>query len=171
MEENKKDMLAEEAQSVETSASDVSQLHGEYKLLVLLFVIGAALCYEAMDVKGIVQGVSSGPGSIPQLVTILLLLLIGVEACSLFRKGYKEGSGREMLDLLFDKDVITLLVTVVAYGLLIETFGFVITSTVYLFVTMYLLDRKQPLKKLLISVGTVAVLYLIFSTIFQVVLP
>jgi hypothetical protein len=36
---------------------------------------------------------------------------------------------------------------------------------------MYLLDPKQLLLKAIISAGTVAALYLVFSTLFQVVLP
>ena len=160
-----------DAKEKEAAAGAQPEQSGELKLLLFLFVIGAALFYEALDVKGIFQGVSSGPGSIPQLVSALLLALIGLEAFSLLRRGYREGGVREMLHLLFDRDVITLLVTVTAYGLLIETLGFVVTSTAFLFATMYLLDRKEAVKKLVISVSTVAVLYFIFSTVFQVVLP
>jgi hypothetical protein len=36
---------------------------------------------------------------------------------------------------------------------------------------MYLLEPKKLLLKVIVSAGTLAVLYLIFSTLFQVVLP
>ena len=165
--------MEEKERVVNTAAPTEGQaeLRGELKLLVFLFVFGAALFYEALAVNGIFQGISSGPGSLPQLVSALLLALICFEGLALVRRGYREGSLKEMLAFLFDREVMTLLVMVAAYGMFIERLGFVVTSTVFLFVTMYLLDRKQPVEKLLIAVGAVAVLYLIFSTIFQVVLP
>lgn len=144
---------------------------GELKMLALLFVIGAALFADALRSPGFFQGVSAGPGSMPQLVSGALILMVLGLVVSALRKGYKEGSLSDLVHYLFDKEVIILLITVGVYGLVIELVGFIPSTIVFLVVTMYLLDRKQLIRKIIISAGTLAVLYLIFSTLFQVVLP
>ncbi|MBB1074164.1 tripartite tricarboxylate transporter TctB family protein [Rhodoferax sp. 4810] len=144
---------------------------GEYKMLVLLMVICGALFYDSLRSPGLAQGVSSGPGSIPQLVAGALVLMVIVLAIQCFRRGYKEGTWAEAVHYLFDKEVVVLLSTIAVYGLVIETIHFVPATFLFLVATMYLLERKHLLLKIAISAGTVGVLYLIFSTLFQVVLP
>lgn len=144
---------------------------GEFKMLVLLFCIGAALFVDSLRVKGIFEGASAGPGSIPQMVSLGIILMVLGIGITLFRQGYKEGSFKDVIHYLFDKEVVMLLITVSLYGLLVEPLGFIASTIIFLVSTMYLLDRKQLVKKIIISVATVAVLVLIFSTFFQVVLP
>jgi len=144
---------------------------GELKMLALLFVICVALFGDSLRSPGVFQGVSAGPGSIPQLVAGALILMVTGLVISHLRKGYKEGSFGDLVHYLFDKEVVLLIITVSIYGLIIEPIGFVPATILFLVGTMFLLDRKQLVKKLLISVLTVGVLYLIFSTLFQVVLP
>ena len=152
-------------------ANEKASAKGEFKMLALLFVMFAALFIDSLQVEGIFQGRSSGPGGIPQIVCFLMLILVGVQTASLYKQGYKEGTFSELIHYLFDKDVVILLVMVVFYGALVETLHFIPTTILFLATTMYLLERTNLIKKILISVSTVAVLVLIFSTIFQVVLP
>jgi putative tricarboxylic transport membrane protein len=144
---------------------------GEIKMLVLLFCIGAALFVDSLRVKGIFEGASAGPGSIPQMVSLAIILMVVGIGVTLYRQGYKEGSIKDVILYLFDREVVMLLITVSLYGVLVEPLGFVASTIIFLVSTMYLLDRKQLVKKVIISVATVAVLVLIFSTFFQVVLP
>ena len=144
---------------------------GEYKMLALLMIICGALLYDSLRSPGLAQGVSSGPGSIPQLVAGALVLMVVALAIQCLVRGYKEGSWAETVHYLFDKEVVTLLSTLAVYGLVIETIHFVPATFLFLVATMYLLERKQVLLKIAVSAGTVGVLYLIFSTLFQVVLP
>lgn len=144
---------------------------GEFKMLVLLLLISGALFWDSLRVKGIVDGVSAGPGSIPQMVSLGMIVMILGIGVTLVRQGYKEGSLKDAVHYLFDKEVVMLLITVALYGILVEPLGFIASTIIFLVSTMYLLDRKQIVKKIIISVATVAVLVLIFSTFFQVVLP
>ena len=144
---------------------------GEYKMLALLMIICGALFYDSLRSPGLAQGESSGPGSIPQLVAGALVLMVIALAIQCFKRGYKEGSFAEAVHYLFDREVVVLLGTIAVYGLVIETIHFVPATFLFLVATMYLLERKQLLLKIAVSAGTVGVLYLIFSTLFQVVLP
>ena len=144
---------------------------GEFKMMVLLLVICVALFVDSLRSPGIFQGHSAGPGSIPQLVTGALVVMIIALAIQFLRKNYREGSFGDLLHHLFDKQVIFLLTTLIVYGLIVETIHFVPATFLFLVATMYLLDPRKLLLKVIVSAGTLAVLYLIFSTLFQVVLP
>ena len=144
---------------------------GEYKMMLVLFVICLALFVDSLHSPGIFQGHSAGPGSIPQLVTGALLLMLVALAIQFARNGYREGSLGDLLHHLFDRQVIFLLATLTIYGFVVETIHFVPATFLFLVATMYLLEPKKLLLKVIVSAGTLAVLYLIFSTLFQVVLP
>jgi hypothetical protein len=144
---------------------------GEYKMMLVLLIICGALFVDSLRSPGVFQGQSAGPGSIPQLVALsLVLMLIGL-AIQFIRRGYREGSFGDLMHHLFDKEVVILLTTLTIYGFIVETIHFVPATFLFLVATMYLLDPKQLLLKVIVSGATLGVLYLIFSTLFQVVLP
>ena len=154
-----------------TIVADHERPKGEYKMMLLLFIICLALFVDSLKSEGLFQGHSAGPGSIPQLVGAVTLLMIVGLAIQFLRKGYKEGTFVDLMHHLFDRDVVILLVTLTIYGFIVETIHFVPATFLFLVATMYLLDPKKLLLKIAVSAGTLAVLYLIFSTLFRVVLP
>ncbi len=150
---------------------DHARPKGEYKMMLVLLVICGALFVDSLRSPGFFQGHSAGPGSIPQLVAGALVLMIVGLAIQFARKGYREGTFGDLLHHLFDKDVVILLTTLTLYGFVVETIHFVPATFLFLVGTMYLLDPRKLIAKVIISAGTLAMLYLIFSTLFQVVLP
>ena len=161
----------EASEMSETPPAEKLAPKGEYKMLALLLIIGLALFIDSLRSPGLFQGVSSGPGSIPQLVAGALVLMVLALAVQGIRRGYREGSLRECAHYLFDKDVVILLISVSIYGLVVETLHFVPATFLFLVSTMFLFDRRQLLLKIAVSAGTVGALHLIFSQLFQVVLP
>jgi hypothetical protein len=140
-------------------------------MLAFLLVVCIALFVDSLRSPGVFQGISNGPGSIPQIVTGSLVLMLGYLVVQLVAKRYKEGSIKDAVLYLFNKDVVVLLSTLIVYGLVLELIHFIPATFIFLVATMYLLDPKKLMQKAVISAGTLAVLYLIFSTLFQVVLP
>jgi Tripartite tricarboxylate transporter TctB family len=156
---------------IEAPTPEQARPKGEYKMMALLFVISAALFVDSLRSPGLFQGHSAGPGSIPQLVAGALVLMVIGLAMQFLKRGYKEGTLADLLHHLFDKEVVILLTTLTIYGFVVETIHFVPATFLFLVGTMYLLEPKKLLLKVIVSAGTLAVLYLIFSTLFQVVLP
>jgi hypothetical protein len=144
---------------------------GEYKIMLVLFVICVALFADSLRSEGVFQGQSAGPGSIPQLVGAATILIIAALAVQLFRRGYEEGSFADFAHHLFNREVVILLITLTIYGFIVETLHFVPATFLFLVVTMYLLEPRKLLLKIAVSAGTLAGLYFIFSTLFRVVLP
>jgi hypothetical protein len=158
-----------------TVVADHSRPKGEYKMMILLLIICVALFVDSLRSEGIFQGHSAGPGSIPPNVfpwgsEYPILMILGL-AIQFFRQGYKEGSLKDLAHHLFDREVVILMVTLTIYGFIVEAIHFVPATFLFLVTTMYLLDPKKFWLKVLVSAGTLAALYLIFSTLFRVVLP
>ncbi len=154
-----------------TVVPDHEKPKGEYKMMLVLFIIVVALFADSLKSEGFFQGVNAGPGSIPQLIGACTILMILGTAIQYFRKGYKEGTFADLARHLFDREVVILLITLAIYGFILEPLHFVPATFLFLVSTMYLLERKNLFMKILVSAGVLGVLYLIFSTLFQVVLP
>jgi hypothetical protein len=167
----KKGAIMTEHAKDESASIGHARPKGEYKMMLVLLAICAALFVDSLNSEGVFQGQSAGPGSIPQLVGAVTLLMILGLAIQFFRQGYKEGTFAELMRHLFDRDVVILLVTLTIYGFIIEIIHFVPATFLFLVTTMYLLDPKKLLLKIAVSAGTLGGLYLIFSTLFRVVLP
>lgn len=154
-----------------STVPDPERPKGEYKMMLLLFVICVALFADSLRSEGIFQGHSAGPGSVPQLIGGALILMIAGLAIQFARSGYREGRFADLLHHLFARDVVVLLTTLTIYAFVLETLTFVPATFLFLVGTMYLLEPKKLLLKVAVSAGTLAILYLIFSTLFRVVLP
>ena len=144
---------------------------GEYKMMALLLIICGALFIDSLRSPGVFQGHSAGPGSIPQIVAGSLVVMLVVLAIQYLKRGYKDGSFGDLIHYLFEREVVILLTTLTIYAFIVETIHFVPATFLFLVGTMWLLDPKKLLQKVIISAGTLGLLYLIFSTLFQVVLP
>ena len=137
---------------------DHARPKGEYKMMLVLFAICGALFVDSLRSPGFFQGQSAGPGSIPQLVAGALVLMIVALAIQFARRGYREGTFGDLLHHLFDKDVAILLTTLTLYGFVVETIHFVPATFLFLVGTMYLLDPRKLIAKVIISAGTLALL-------------
>lgn len=64
-----------------------------------------------------------------------------------------------------------LLILLIVYSALLSTFGFYLTSAVYLPLGMVLLGERKPLRITLTSTGTLLFVYLVFAKLLEVPLP
>lgn len=172
--EIKADAENQEKKNAEVRASSESaprHAPGEIWLLGLMFLITLALFLDSLKLKGIFTGLTN-PNSLPQLFLLVMFFLIILVTCGLlFRDKFRERGLKEVARYLVSRDVVILLIMVLAYVVLLPFAHFAATSLIFLFGTMYFLDRKRPFKKLLISAGVVATVLLIFHYLMQVVLP
>ena len=150
---------------------DHARPKGEYKMMLVLFVICLALFVDSLRSPGIFQGAQRRAGQHSATRHRGAAADDRRPRDPVRRKNYREGSFGDLLHHLFDKHVVFLLATLTVYGLVVETIHFVPATFLFLVATMYLLEPRKLLLKVIVSAGTLGVLYLIFSTLFQVVLP
>lgn len=144
---------------------------GEHLVIILIFIITGGFLYESIGLTGIIQGQHSGIGSLPQIITIIVIILNGFLLLQYLKGKKKNMNFKNIIYHVFPKEVIILIMLVISYALLIEKLHFRITTLLFLWIGMVSLDKKRPILKLIIALGVLASLLLIFSTIFKVLLP
>lgn len=130
-----------------------------------------------------------GPGSFPSVLSALCFLLCIVWLIDLLlnkkkRKSQEQttvssqkqqGIVNKILSLWHDSQVrnlsIIVVLTVLYILVLIKTIGFVISTVVFLFTTIFLFYEKKWLTALIVSFVTTGVVYLLFTYIFHLPLP
>jgi len=144
---------------------------GEYLILIFILIAGIAFFSEAINLKGIIQGETSGMGAFPQIITSIIISLTLLEIIKLYRSNYKQGKFSDLIAYVFSKEVVVLIVLVISYALFLQKLGFTIATFLFLFITMLVFDRSQVLKKLIITLLVLFVVTVIFKEIFNVLLP
>ncbi|MDN4493489.1 tripartite tricarboxylate transporter TctB family protein [Ureibacillus aquaedulcis] len=143
---------------------------------IILFI--ATFSFRAMTVSDI------GPEFLPRIVAITLFIL----SISLFIKAYvqkkKEGEIQiaEEIESVPQKEskkeiyllVITTLILIVLYLIVLPSLGFLIATTVYLYIQIYLMapaDKRNHIKIGLVSVLSSTIIYFVFRNVFYLMLP
>jgi hypothetical protein len=151
----------------------------------LLLIFSLFVVHQAYNISGFTS--ISSPGALPLLAAAFLLvssIFISITAFKLAAAPSKaaapgeEAAPREEVasargffpemapPLLLVFGVVTL-----GYISIIDVFGFVLSSASFLFLSTLYLHRKGVIVSLLISVNTLAVIYIVFRVVFKVILP
>jgi len=161
---------------------------GELGFLALLAVMLTALFADSLRLPGLISGELSSPSSVPQVMLLAALALVAALAASYSPpvEGWREAPGwsgnpRRLRAappsaegggaLLLNKEVATLLSMVFVYAIILPLLRFEISTMIFLTATMYLLERENPVKKLIISAAVVTVISVMFRVLMRVVLP
>jgi len=149
--------------------SRVASGPGELLFLAVIGVLIAVLFPEALELQGVFHRVYGGPGSLAQIMLIAMSLLTIFLALPAARKG--QHGLAQTIKYLFSRDAVMLLVTVTIYALVVDLIGFIIATFAFLLATMYLLDKSKLPQKAILCAATVGTVWLLFSFLFEVVLP
>lgn len=144
---------------------------GELYFLALIFIIMLLVFIEALEHPGIFPWDPKGPGFIAQIMSLIIMIITILIAIDIIRKDYKEGKISEVVQYLITKQVAAIIIIILIYALLLETLHFELSTLLLLVGTMIFLDRKKPITKIIVSVGTLLFILVVFQTIFQIILP
>lgn len=144
---------------------------GEFFFAAFLMIITLLLLIESLKLEGIFQNKFSSAGSMPQTLSIIVLLLFSLIIFDLKKEKYINGNLKDTLYFIFTKKTVQLLSCIIAYGVLLSFLGFEIATLLFLIVTMYVIEKKDLKSKILISLAILVSLVIIFKFIFQLILP
>lgn len=111
----------------------------------------------------------SAPGAVPMVTSATMLVCAGLTLRETLRKSAVTGEKLER-DILPLSVIVTILL-IGGYALLLQPLGFLPTSFLFLTVLIRYLSGRTLVNSALISLGTVAVIYLVFRLIFTVLMP
>lgn len=144
-----------------------SRLPGEGLFTILLAVISAFLMYKAYEISGFEA--LSAPGTFPMAIAAVMLItsmLIALRTVRLPRSTIVTS----MAEILPWR-VLFMVVMIALYAVAVQPLGFLPTSFIFLFVSMQVLKRGNPLKNLAIAAFSLLLVYGVFRLIFSVLMP
>jgi putative tricarboxylic transport membrane protein len=150
------------------------RLPGELTFTVLLLLGSLFLLYQAFGISGF-ESITSA-GMFPMLAALVMALTAGLAIAGAARaEPVPPHSGESLLQSFVRRITppvfLWFALAVVAFMLLMPRLGFVLSAYVFLLISMRLLGSQRWLFNLWLSAVTLAVVYLIFQTVFSVILP
>ncbi|MER5173622.1 tripartite tricarboxylate transporter TctB family protein [Thioclava kandeliae] len=140
---------------------------GERIFTAILVLFSGALLWNAYGIAGF-DSLSSA-GAVPMATAAVMLvsaLVIGWKTARLPKTETETLTGDILPPL-----VLVLAVFLVLYGIVLEPLGFLPTSALFLIAAIKLLSRRGWGFTLAVSLGTLAVIYLVFRIVFTVLMP
>lgn len=134
--------------------------------------IGIAVLIMSIQI-GIAEGQAIGADFLPKIVSVLMIILSGI----LTWDGFMKAKTYEEQPLEYKKNylgVVILILAGILYAQLLKPVGFIITSLVFLFLSLCLISKKEEtnyLKFAIITVVTVLLIYFVFTKGFGIRLP
>ena len=150
-----------------------SRLPGELTFMVSMVAFSAFMLWTSFHISKF-DSISS-PGVFPMLCAALMVVtgLLSV------RQAWKASSSAQASQSVFQQFVIQLAplklvlftALIVAYMLALEVTGFLVSSYVFLLLSMQVLGSKKIVVNLLVSALVLICIFIVFRTAFSVILP
>lgn len=141
------------------------------RLFALSLVLFAGFVFsESFGISGF-RGLTTG-GVMPMIASGVMVVTSITIFAETLRKPRETAVGlRGLIAYLFPLNVVLFTLLVACYGALIPLIGFLAASGALLFVAIWALWRRGPIRALAVSLASIAAIYLLFRVVFQVVLP
>ncbi|WP_088014208.1 tripartite tricarboxylate transporter TctB family protein [Gottfriedia acidiceleris] len=138
------------------------------RLAAIIFLItGITFIIESRSIAGTAYGSVVGPNVFPFILGCALSLL----SCRLFYETFSyKGKEKEAVQYNY-KQFFIILASAILYALLLEKIGFIISSFLFLIVSIQTMERGNWIKSLSISLGYSLIIYFIFVDVLKGTLP
>lgn len=150
------------------------RLAGELTFSVLLIVFSLAMLMVSYGISKL-ESISSA-GAFPMVVCLMMLISGLIIVRDTARASHAVNSDKESVPSQFMRQIAPLqlalfAIATAAYMLLLEPLGFIVSSYLFLVISMRLLGSEKILLNLLLSAVCLVFVYVVFQTAFSVVLP
>lgn len=154
-----------------------TQQKGEKGFLVILGLF-SLICFAASLKLFLAAPKLSGEGTVPVLCALVMLIMTGVTFAEL--RGSPEPfedrlplvkKVKETFAFLFPGKVGVIVLYCILYAVILSLIGFVVSTFLFLALSMLTLNREKKLRMLVISGITTVCVLVVFQYLFQVQLP
>lgn len=150
------------------------RLAGEIVFSVLLVIFSVFMLWTAYGISGF-ESITSA-GAFPMVATAVLVITGVVNVVHARRERPSERLDGESLSQQFMRQItpgvlLAFTLAIAVYMVALDGLGFLISSYVFLVVSMRLLGSKRMGLNLVVAALSLAAIYVVFQTVFSVVLP
>lgn len=150
-------------------SKEATRRPGELLFSVILVVFSVAAFWQAYSISGFTG--KTTPGVFPMLASGVMTVSGLLILISTARTPPDTSDAAGFFTKVLSRNHIVLIGLVLGYVVLMPLLGFIVSSALFLFCAFQFLWRKSPLVTLALTALTLAVIYIIFREVFQVVLP
>ena len=143
---------------------------GEKIFSILLVLFSGFLFFESYKISQFKSLVTSG--AMPMFASTLMFVSSIFILINTFSKNktLKQNSF-QVIKYLFPLRFILFVLLIFLYTFVIQYLGFLLASGIFLFISVWSLWEKGALPAILISLSSIASIYLLFRIVFKVILP
>lgn len=134
---------------------------------VAFLAVGVLFMIGSRNLSSSSYGSSVGPDIFPFVLGLVLAAL----SIRLFYEAYRSKRQESSKEKLEYKPFIIILLSTLIYILTLETFGYVITTFLFLFVCFQTMERSKWVTSLIISAGFSGIVYFLFVNVLKGTLP
>lgn len=144
---------------------------GEIVFALATVVFSVAAFRQSFAISGL-EGPSE-PGVFPMLAsaTMLVASLAILRSAAFSRAAPEERSVAAWLSAIMPLRLVFLVALVAGYVVMMPVLGFVAGSALFLFMSLWLLWRRGPLRAAAVAALSLGVIWVVFRAVFQVLLP
>jgi putative tricarboxylic transport membrane protein len=134
---------------------------------IIFLMIGAAFMLESFRISKSAYGSNVGPNVFPFLLGLILVLL----SIKLLLETLKYNAGHLQKKKVQSKKFLIILAAAILYAILLEPFGYVITTFLFLMIGFQTMEKGNLLRALLIAGAFSFGVYYVYVKILQGTLP
>lgn len=149
------------------------RLPGELTFVALIVLFSAFMLWASYGISRF-ESISS-PGAFPMVCALAMLVTGGMNLVKTARARLvldaDETWVQQLVHKIFPLQLVLFALLIVAYMLLLDVLGFLVSSYLFLVLAMSLLGSKRMGLNLLVSAVALVAIFIVFRTAFSVVLP
>lgn len=142
---------------------------GETGFNILVLLGSVFLFYQAYKIAGF--SALSSPGAIPLAASSIMVISACIIVMKEFARPKAEGGMPAFFKQILPFTIAVMCGLIILFAVVLQKVGFVLTGFVFLWASIWFLQKRGPLSAALIALLCVLVIYVLFRLIFQVILP
>ena len=142
---------------------------GETGFNILLLLGSIFLFYQAYKIAGF--SALSSPGAIPMAASAVMVISACIIVVKDLARPKAEGGAKAFFTQILPFTIAVMCGLIILFAVVLQKLGFVLTGLLFLWVSIWFLQKRSPLSAALIALLCVVIIYVLFRLIFQVILP
>ncbi|GAK08322.1 tricarboxylate transport protein TctB [Geomicrobium sp. JCM 19038] len=141
---------------------------------MVMIIVSLVILYQSLLIQGTEQLNPAGGGFLPGIIAIVLIICGIVTLINDLKKQVVEKTDEQKEQAFSKSDyflIFSYFIFIVFYVLSLSFLPFLISTTLFLIISIFLLKGIKWYTNVIVSIVTVTIIYFLFSQLFNIVFP